>query len=72
MGIFCTTPLSIATLVIRLNPIGRKCSFNTAIVDYSEGEGFARFGSTYADDAKKLLALAIIGLIMGVCQCTFC
>ena len=72
MGIFFTTPLSIATLVIRLNPIGRKCSYNSATVDYDTGTGFISYGDTYADDAEKLSALGVIGLILGVCQWTFC
>jgi len=73
MGVFCTTPISIATLVIRLNPIGRKCSYNTAFVDYEVGKGFATYsGDKYADDADKLFGLAITGLILGVCQCTLC
>ena len=72
MGICCTTPLSIITLVIRLNPLGRKCSYNTATVDYSASEGFTSYGDKYADDADTLLGLAITGLILGVCQCTFC
>ena len=74
MGVFCTIPWSIATLAIRLNPLGRKCSYNTAIVDYDAGDGFDPYtlADKYSDDAEKLLALAIVGLILGVCQCTFC
>ena len=73
MGLFCTTPWSIATLALRLNPLGRKCSYNTAFNDYDSGEGFERYyGDTYSDDASKLLGLAITGLILGVCQCTIC
>ena len=75
MGLFCTVPLSIATLVIRLNPIGVRCSYNTAKVDYSKGKGFG-FDSypqdTYADDAEELLILAVIGLILGLLQITVC
>ena len=75
MGLFCTIPLSIITLVIRLNPIGTRCSYNTAKVDYTKGKGFG-FDmlpyDTYADDGEKLFALAITGLILGCCQITLC
>jgi hypothetical protein len=73
MGIFCTFPLSVATLVIRFNPFGAKCSYNTSEVDYSKGGGFdAVLPNTYADDAEKLVGLAATELILAVCQCTFC
>ena len=74
MGIFCTFPLSVATLVIRFNPIGEKCSYNTAAVDYSKGEGFDTYypQMTYADDAEKLVGLAATALILSVFQCTLC
>lgn len=75
MSLFCTIPLSITTLVIRLNPIGVRCSYNNAYVDYTSGKGFG-FDKypydTYVDDAKLLLTLAIVGLIFGICQCTVC
>ena len=75
MGLFCTIPLSIITLVIRLNPIGERCSYNNAKVDFTNGKGFGydmKPHDTYADDAEKLFILAIIGLILGCCQITVC